>query len=432
MDHFNIEHDPLPVKSPLRNWFEFFTYLRNKTRGHGATRLEPCSKVCPKLEQSIKLIVNNFTAFKRPWAFLYRNLSGKYRVSYMIPSKAFDFLKRENSSNLENGVYCFLDKPIKINFFESNPELTDFFISNGNLKGDQYKSISYISDTKLLLSAKEYLQPISKLPASHTEGKEVIDIIGNCFTNLPITTDEYINRPELENELTNVLKEEDRLPIITLLGKGGIGKTSLAIKVIQDIAKVKRFDLIIWFSARDIDLLPDGPKLVQTKVLDQKDIANEYCQLLFPEQSGKENIQFFSNQLSKNSFGKALYVFDNFETVTNPIEIFEWLNTYIRNPNKILITSRISRNFKADFPIEVSGMSDNECRSLINVFSTKLKIKDLLTSAYIEELINKSNGHPYIIKILLGEVAKTGRLTKIQRIVQEQDKILSALFKRTF
>jgi hypothetical protein len=432
LDAFGINHDPLPVKSPLRNWFEFFTLLRNKTRGHGAPRLEPCSTSGPKLEQSIKLIVNNFTAFKRPWAYLYRNLSGRYRVSQLLVSNSFDFLKRENNHNLENGIYCFLDSPVKISFFDSNPELTDFFITNGNLKCEVYEAISYISDTRISLSAKEYLQPISKLPSSHTEGSDRLEIIGNCFTNLPVPTDEYINRTTLEVELTNVLKDEDRFPIATLLGKGGIGKTSLAIKVIQDVAKTNRFDLIIWFSARDIDLLPDGPKLVQTKVLNQKDISDEYCQLLKPGQDEKDSIQFFSNQLTKNSYGKALYVFDNFETVTNPIEIYEWLNTYIRNPNKILITSRISRNFKADFPIEVSGMSENECKSLINIFSAKLHINNILTPSYIDELITESDGHPYIIKILLGEVAKTGKLTKIQRIVQEQDKILQALFKRTF
>jgi len=430
---FNIKHSPLAAKSPLRNWFSLFTYLRNKTKGHGATTTEPCSKACPLLEKSIQLIVNNFSAFKRPWAYLHRNYSGKYRISYLTERTIdFNFLKSETNHSLENGVYCNLDKPRKINLMFSNPELTDFYHTNGNLKNDSFECISYLSDERLSCTAKDYLLPITQLPGSHTEGTNELGVIGNCFTNLPESIDEYVKRSMLENELIKVLNETERFPIITLLGKGGVGKTSLALNVVKNLAVNDRFDLIIWFSARDIDLLMDGPKQVQTKVLNQKDIASEYCKLVHPNQEIKDKLDFFSKELTKNIHGRALYIFDNFETITNPIEVFEWINTYVRNPNKVLITSRISRNFKADYPIEIQGMNEVECKSLIEIVSNYLKINALLTENFIEELITESDGHPYIIKILLGEVSKSGRIGKVQRIVAEQEKILTALFKRTF
>lgn len=430
---FNIEHNQIPAKSPLRNWFGYFVHLRNKTKGHGATTIEPCSKASPLLERSIQLIISNFTAFKRPWAYLHRNYSGKYRISYLTAkTKDFDFLKSETYHSLENGVYTYLDKPRKINLMLSNPELTDFYHSNGNLKNDSFECISYLSDERLSCSAKDYLLPITQLPSSHTEGSNELDVVGNCFTNLPESIDEYVRRPVLENELVKVLNETERFPIVTLLGKGGVGKTSLALNVIRDLVITDRFDLVIWFSARDIDLLMDGPKQVQTKVLNQKDISSEYCKLVYPNLDIKDKLNFFSKELTKNAHGRALYIFDNFETITNPIEVYEWINTYVRNPNKVLITSRISRNFKADYPIEVQGMNENECKSLIEIVSSKLEINSLLTPNFIDELITESNGHPYIIKILLGEVSKLGRVGKVQRIVAEQEKILTALFKRTF
>jgi hypothetical protein len=430
---FKIEHSPLPSKSPLRNWFNNFAFLRNKTKGHGATTLMPCTEACPKLEKSIQLIIDNFTAFKRPWAYIHRNYSGKYRISFLTQkTENFDFLKSETYHSLENGIYCHLDRLRKINHFFSSPELTDFYLTNGNLKGDIFESISYLSDQRTLQSAKDYLLPITQLPSSHTAGLNQLDVIGNSFSNLPDSIDDYVERNLLETELAKVLNETDRFPVITLHGKGGAGKTSLAINVIKEISQINRFDLIIWFSARDIDLLMDGPKQVQTKVLNQKDIAIEYCNLVYPQEEIKDKLDFFSKELTKNKFGKALYVFDNFETITNPIEVFEWINTYIRNPNKVLITSRISRNFKADYPIEVNGMNEVECKSLIDLVSAKLKINTLLSASYIDELITESDGHPYIIKILLGEVAKSRKVSKIQRIVAEQEKILNALFKRTF
>ena len=430
---FNIEHNPLQLKSPLRSWFNTFTHLRNKTKGHGATTIKPCSEAIPKLEKSINLIIENFTAFKRPWAYIHRNYSGKYRISFLtVKTGQFDFLKTETFHSYENGIYCFLDKSRRINLFYSNPELTDFFLTNGNLKGDVFETISYLSDQRAMQNGKDYLQPITQLPGSHTEGRNELEVIGNCFTNLPESIDDYVKRDVLESELFKVLNETDRFPIITLLGNGGVGKTSLALNVLKEISLTERYEIIIWFSARDIDLLMDGPKQVQTKVLNQMDIAIEYCNLVYPLKEIKDKLFFFSKELTKNTYGKALYIFDNFETVTNPIEVFEWINTYIRNPNKVLITSRISRNFKADYPIEVGGMNEIECKSLIDLVSNKLNITNLLTSNYVDELISESDGHPYIIKILLGEVSKAGKISKVERIVAEQEKILTALFKRTF
>ena len=433
LDSFNIKHEKIGVKAPLRLWFNLFTNLRNKTKGHGATKIEPCFEVCPMLYESICLILDNLSLFSRPWAYFYRNLSGKYRISYLIDDcSVFDYLKRENKENFENGIFCLVDYPRMVNLFYSNSELTDFYYPNGNLKNETFETISYTSDERAEKCAKAYLNPVTNLPSSETEGLSQLDVLGNSFTNLPIPTDNYIKRDALEKELKSVISIEDRFPIITLKGRGGIGKTSLAIHVIREIAYAKRYDLIIWFSARDIDLHLEGPKQVQTKVLNQKDIALDYCKLLYSDKKIEDKIDFFSKELTKNALGKALYIFDNFETLTNPVEVFEWINTYIRNPNKVLITSRISRNFKADYPIEVGGMSDNECRELIGVLANKFNIQSIITEKYIEELITESDGHPYIIKILLGEVAKIGKIRNIQRLVTENDKVLSALFKRTF
>jgi hypothetical protein len=431
---FGHDINKLNSKSALRNWFQNFSYLRNKTKGHGAPKVETCTKACIKLEESLNLIILNFTLFKRNWCYLYRNLSGKYRVSNICnKSDVYDFLKKEDFHILENGIYVFLDKPRQIKLLYSNSELTDFWITNGNLKKDKFEALSYISDERIYCNANVYFEPVSQLPLSHTEGLNELEVIGNCFTNLPKAPDFYVNRQNLEAELQKVLLSDDRFPIITLLGKGGIGKTSLAINLIEKIATNNdRFEIILWFSARDIDLLIDGPKQVQTKVLNIDDIAIDYCQLMYPHEKIINKLERFSKDLTKNPNGKTLYVFDNFETLTNPIEVFEWINTYIRNPNKILITSRLSRNFKADYPIEVQGMSDDECKELINLTAKKLNIHEILNASYIEDLINESSGHPYIIKILLGEVAKNSKIGSIRRIVTEQERILDALFKRTF
>ncbi len=67
-------------------------------------------------------------------------------------------------------------------------------------------------------------------------------------------------------------------------------KTSLALNVLHEIANI-----ILWFSARDIDLLISGPKVVQPQVLSERDIAEEFKKLL--GSSAATMIRRFQRQL---------------------------------------------------------------------------------------------------------------------------------------
>ena len=98
-------------------------------------------------------------------------------------------------------------------------------------------------------------------------------------------------------------------------------------------------------------------------------------------------------------------MFDNFETLESPADVFSWIDTHVRLPNKVLITTR-SRDFAGDYPIEIGGMTDDEALGLIVQHAARLGIESLLGREYKEELIRESDGHPYVIKILLGQVAK--------------------------
>ena len=432
----DIQVNDFSRKSSLRLWFSNFSELRNKTKGHGSPTAHQCSKVVASLEKSIWIVYENLSLFKRNWAFLHQSNNLKYRVSeFGKKTGEFDFLKRSKEYKFQDGVYLFTDKPHKIELIYSDAELTKYLLVNGNFSSScQFEVHDYYQNKNEKRNGDDYLDPPTKLPDSVTGGVEM-DLVGGGFTNLPIASDDYINRNELEDELLKVLLDEERYPIITLKGRGGVGKTSLALFVIRDILHnhPDRFDIVIWFSSRDIDLTPDGPKQVRAVVVNQQDIAMEYYRQVGDERvSSKGVVDEFSMELTSNSIGKALYVFDNFETLSNPVEIYEWLNTYVRNPNKILITSRLNRNFKADYPVDVKGMTEKQCRDLINATAQKLKINSVLNNDYITCLIEESDGHPYIIKIILGEVAKTRKATQVKRIVADRDKVLDALFKRTY
>jgi hypothetical protein len=422
-------------RAQLRSWAHRFVWLRNRTRGHGAVTGDCCSAIAVPLEASIRAIIDNFALFDRSWAVLRRNLSGKYRVVPFAGEPApFNHLKSTADTALENGAYIHLGQPRRVSLMQSDVDLSDFFLANGGYNDSRYELISYISDEHRYVDAAAFTAPPAPLPASATEGRPRLDLVGNCFTNLPPLPSGYVSRLDLENELRERLLDE-RHPIVTLVGLGGIGKTSLALEVLHSLAAKGRFFSIVWFSARDIDLLPDGPKSVRPQVLAKEEMADEYARLMQPSGVGTKGFNteaFLTSSLSNSETdARQLFVFDNFETVRSPVDLYRWLDNSIRLPNKVLITTRM-RQFKADYPVEVKGMTEPEFDALIDSVSLKLSIASLITAQYRRELYQESNGHPYVGKVLLGEAAREGKTGVVQRIMARNEDILEALFERTY
>lgn len=438
LDSLKLQYDPLPVKLDGRRWFSMFATLRNGTRGHGATLPSIKSEACPHLEKSIRLFTEHFSLFKREWAYLFRNISGKYRVTKISSSaQAFDSFRNSTHTALANRVHVHFDEPCRVELLESSPETTDFFVPNGKFTEKKFEFISYVTDDRLDGDVSLYLIPAENLPKSETRALGQFEIVGKCFANIPPIPKDYTNRTALEDTLQQVLLADEKDRIVTLSSRGGIDKTSLSLQVLQRVSQTNRYEVMCWFSARDIDLLVDGPQQVTPDVLTDTDIAKSFVNLLGPpnrREKGFNAKSFFEGPLSRadaSSLGPILFVFDNFETVRNPPTLFMWLHQFVRHPNKVLITAR-HKEFTGDFEIRVEGMTEEECRALIAAIATKFGIADLHTETYIGRLIDESDGHPYVMKVLLGEVAKAGKLVDVQRIVATRDRILHALFDRTF
>jgi len=436
---FNPQREGFPFKLEGKRWFLHLTELRNRTRAHGATSPTLCSQLCPPLERSIRLISDNFSLFKREYAYLHKNLSGKYRVTKLSDTNSqFDVLKGskvpQDLRSLKDGVYVHIGSPCQIDLLESDADATDFFFPNGAFTDSKYELISYLTDSTRTTDSAPYLVPTTALPRSETHGLGQLETQGRVFGNVPPTSAGYVNRTSLERDLREALLD-DRHPVVTLVGRGGIGKTALALSVLHEIESSERFGATVWLSARDVDLLPEGPKLVSADVLSLKDMAKEFVRLMGPQEAkgkGFDAVAYLGGALAKSPIeSPLLFAFDNFETVRGPGELYAFLDTHIRLPNKILITTR-SRDFKADFPVDVTGMNEDESEQLISVVAGNLEINNVLTPEYRGELIRDSDGHPYIIKILLGEVAQAKKLVKVKRIVASKDKILDALFDRTY
>ena len=207
-------------------------------------------------------------------------------------------------------------------------------------------------------------------------------------------------------------------------------KTSLALRVLHGVAADGDYFAILWFSARDIDLLAHGPAPVRPAVLDAADIAQGVRTLV--GEDPKESRSLFETALTDSPFDQPLlFVFDNFETVRSPAELFRWVDTFV-GPRTRCSSRPGQGTFRGDYPLAVGGMDDDEARALVRSTAERLGISGLLGGDYVQRLLEEAGGHPYIIKILLGEVAKAGRTAPIARVVADQDEVLAALFERTY
>ena len=278
------------------------------------------------------------------------------------------------------------------------------------------------------------MTPPTSLPPSETEGLSELEVVGNLLTNCPPKPVGHVPRKMLEMRVADELRTTDRHPIVSLTGSGGIGKTTVAIAAIDEIAKSETppYEVVVWISARDIDLLESGPKPITAKVVTQAEMARAAVDLL--GRAGGDNRraeELMQEWLTSGAGGVTLFVLDNFETVYGPADVFKWIDTYIRPPNKVLVTTRV-RDFVSDYPIEVGGMSDDEAESLVRSHGVRLGIGHLLTNDYKRVLVTEAEGHPYVMKILLGQVAKERRVVNPERIIGSSDELLTALFERTF
>ena len=156
--------------------------------------------------------------------------------------------------------------------------------------------------------------------------------------NLPSQLTTFVGRDLEIAELTNLLTDPN-IRLLTLLGAGGIGKTSLAIQT--SLSLVQNF--------------ADGTSFVNLATLSSSE-------LLIPTIADALNLNF-SNEVAPKvqlleflSQKELLLILDNFEHLMAGAEVI--LGILEASPKcKILVTSRESLNFQGEYLYELSGLN---------------------------------------------------------------------------
>lgn len=242
------------------------------------------------------------------------------------------------------------------------------------------------------------------------------------INNLPTPDYEYeggfVGREDDIKEIIKFLQRE-RFPVVTITGAGGVGKTSLALKVVQEITqkpKAQNFDAIVWLSAKENKLSPYGIEDIEPTFKNYEDLLNTIIEVLgfgfeLPEKHSIEDKEKLVNSLFEIS-SSILVIIDNLETVTDE----RITNFIIDAPEKakFLVTSRKGLG-QVERRYELKQLIEKEAIYLFRQIAKDKQVLSLLKleNHLIQKYVNKVSNYPLAIKWVIGQVARGRDINKI-------------------
>lgn len=196
-------------------------------------------------------------------------------------------------------------------------------------------------------------------------------------------------------------------PVITLIGVGGIGKTSLVLSCLYDLIEDNEtklesdfFDTVIWISLKTKGMFDGEFEEIRNAITNLDDSFKSLKNTM-----KNINVKSIDDILEYMKNHKTLLVIDNLETLTtgDTNKLFD----EIPNGSKILVTSRVSiGNYERSIKLEELNINDALIyfKRLCNIYKVDclLKQSESKTKDYIKALKN----NPLAIKWFVINVGK--------------------------
>lgn len=238
-----------------------------------------------------------------------------------------------------------------------------------------------------------------------------VDPIPNNLPNEEYDLDGgFVGRNKEKNSIKKLLySDQDR--IITITGAGGVGKTAVALKTAYTILAdpEKRYDAIIWFSAKETKLTSEnGIVEIEPQIKNCFRLTKDILKIVDPKSAEIfQKANFLQNQYIEALYDlfschKYLLIIDNLETIQDE-DTINFIKD-IPRPSQTLITSRRGLGeIERRFPL--SELSEKEAFALFRLVSKEKERKDLLKlpEAQIKSLVKKVKYYPLLIKWSIGK-----------------------------
>lgn len=368
-------------------------------------------------------------------------------VDYMEFFQNIDFPDLKEIMLFKNNFKEFVQNKIdKNDFIRIFDELYQLRCKIAHVKGfftsiDLDKLIELTREASTILNDSDFTELLQKIFSNPSEvivkipGDFIHDFISDSgiIHNIPTPDYEYeggfVGRDEDRKKIIQLLKL-DKFPVVTITGAGGVGKTSLALKVIQDLTERtdnKCFDSIVWLSAKENRLSPLGIEDIEPTLKSYEELLDTFIEL-FGFFSELKDFSIENKEMLTNSIidlnTKMLVVVDNLETITDE----RIINFIIDAPLniKFLITSRKGIG-QVERRHELKELKSKEAIYLFRQLAKDKQLNSLssLNNEIIEKYVSKVSFYPLAIKWVIGQVARGKDINKVIDSVNNDESDIS-------
>lgn len=246
----------------------------------------------------------------------------------------------------------------------------------------------------------------------------------------------FVYRKRICQEIIEGL-QDSRTSTVSLTGIGGVGKTALATWAVMEAYRSSMYSFIVSITAKDRELTSKSIVPLEPQLTTYEELINTVLKVLRME-DGIDGVlqerERFVKELLANSNG-LLYI-DNLETVDDS-RIIEFLNK-LPHGVKAIVTSRIPRVKRFDFPVEVGPFEDHEILDFVEAMTAETQYVYLnqMNSTERLEFGVSCNRIPLAMRWIAARCKSTkevlSRARDINRTSKTNEELLEFSFRRIF
>jgi hypothetical protein len=221
----------------------------------------------------------------------------------------------------------------------------------------------------------------------------------------------FIGREPLLEKLRDTLNL--RGYIVSLDGLGGVGKSALAIELVNRLYKANEYSFIVSLSAKN-RVWVDKTEARQAHFSGHTELVTEIAKVVELQPIGRDPVDIKRELLTFMAGTNGLLLIDNVEEIEDD-SVFEFLSKDVPEPVKIITTSRIDK--WREIPIRhisIPGMTEEEALKLLYYELDRIGYTDYVNEAAEAKEILKATGYlPLAIKWAASLVSEPGSLRRV-------------------